>query len=244
MSDLHNLHALAQGPGALEGVDPSFVREKLLWARTQSWKVYDEIRAALKVGMTEEDARKLSLDIFRARGVQRHWHRPYVRFGPGTTLTFHQPMQTDYRLQENDPVYLDLGPVWPDPDSSLEYEGDVGDTYHLGTNLDAQTCADVAREIFHTLENQWREERLSGQELYRRALSLAEARGYLLTENVDGHRLSDFPHQKHSKERLCNVASVPSAELWVFEIHIKHPTLPVGAFVEDMLMVSDSDSRF
>lgn len=48
----------------------------LLKAREKTWQVLHEIRETLRPGLTEDDARKLSLDIFREHGVVKHWHKP------------------------------------------------------------------------------------------------------------------------------------------------------------------------
>lgn len=59
--------------------------------------------------------------------------------------------------------------------------------------------------------------------------------GYAMIEKVDGHRISDFPHQKYSRERLAKLQFEPAPLLWVLEIHIRHPELEIGAFYEDLL---------
>ena len=42
--------------------------------------VMQEIRQALKEGMTEDEARLLALAIFRDHGVTKHWHKPKLEF--------------------------------------------------------------------------------------------------------------------------------------------------------------------
>lgn len=222
-------------PGALEKVDPQFVRDGLLRAQDRSWKVLEEVRAATREGMTEDDARRMALEVFSGHGVTKHWHRPYIRFGAGTRLTFHDPIQPDYRLRDGDPFYVDLGPVWKDAELDLEYEGDVGETFVLGANAEAQRCADSAKAIFVEAHSRWQTEKLSGEAIYRFIAARAQALGYDLAEKVDGHRTGDFPHQKYSRERLARVQHCPAPTLWVLEVQLLHPKLPIGAFYEDVL---------
>src|SRR4051812_30329986 len=120
MNHPHPLGILASSQDAIEAVDPRFLVEGLLRARSKTFIALNEIRGFLKEGMTEEDARILAIDVFRDMGVSKHWHRPYIRFGSGTTLTFHDPIQSDGCLQQHDPYYLDLGPIWPDSELGLE----------------------------------------------------------------------------------------------------------------------------
>ena len=219
----------------IEGVAPGFLREGLLSAQKKTWDAFHKIRERLIPGMTEDEARKTALAVFAELGVTKHWHRPYTRFGAGTALTFFDPVQPDYRLREDDPVYLDLGPVWVDADSGLEYEGDVGDTYVLGENPAAQKCAETARALFNEAQERWRGGDLTGEGIYRLLKTRTEELGYLLTEKVEGHRLSDFPHFKYGKERLGQLTVKPGAFLWILEVHIRASGGEFGAFFEDLL---------
>lgn len=236
---MSELHALGASTGKnfhlLESVDPKFVKEGLLKAQKKTWQVLYEIRAQITESMTEDDARKIALNTFKEFGVSKHWHRPYIRFGAGTMLTFNDPLQADYCLKQGDPMYLDLGPVWPDSELGLEYEGDVGDTFVLGTNPEAERCASVARSLFAETQEKWRQSSITGQEIYEFLRRRAFEQGYPLVDNVEGHRVSDFPHHKYSKERLGRLDFSPGESLWILEVQIKHPSLKLGAFFEDLL---------
>lgn len=223
----------------IEAVDPKFVLEGFLATRQKTWRVLHEIHQALKEGMTEDDARRLSLQIFSDHGVEKHWHKPYIRFGPGTTLTYHDPFQKEYRLQANDPLFIDLGPIWPDPETGISYEGDVGDSFVFGYHPKAAACGHAVRLLFEMGQKAWREKKLSGQQLYAFLKEKAHDMGYRLLEHVDGHRLGDFPHHKYTKERLASVQFHPKVNAWVLEIHIVDDAEKIGAFFEDLLMEKD-----
>ncbi|MDB5036742.1 MAG: hypothetical protein JWQ35_270 [Bacteriovoracaceae bacterium] len=239
MLEVHPLRIESPERSKLESVAPEFIKEKLLWAREMSWKGFEKIKAGLKEGMTEHEAMRLAMTILEKLGVDRHWHKPFIRFGPGTTLTFHEPLQSDYRLQKNDPVFVDIGPVWKDNDSEILYEGDVGDSFVFGNNLKAEKCAQTARDLFSEVAALWKQKSLSGDEIYHFLKGRAVELGYQLIENVDGHRISDFPHQKYSRERLAKLKFDPAPLLWVLEVHIRKPNESMGAFYEDIL-----DHRF
>ena len=235
MTEIHRLGVSLDSKQILEAVNPLFVREGLLQAQRKTWNALRQLRLLLVEGMREDEARKLALSYFLDLGVSKHWHKPYIRFGPGTMLTFHDPLQADYRLKAGDPLYIDLGPVWPATDSEIEYEGDAGDTFVQGANLEAERCAATARELFKEVQMSWKSGHLSGEGIYQFLKERTSARGFKLVEKVDGHRLGDFPHHKYSKERLARLQFSPSADLWVLEIQIIHPELNIAAFFEDLL---------
>ena len=221
---------------ALERVGPSFLKERLLWARQKSWDLLDEIKSQLRMGMTEKEAFHLAMNISEKNGISKQWHKPVIRFGPGTILTFADPLNEHYRLQPGDPIYIDLGPVWHDEEHRLDYEGDVADSFVFdGKNEEAEKCIVVAREVFRTTEIEWLKTKISGEKLYEFIKSNVESRGYQLIEEVEGHRISDFPHHKYSKEKLAKVKFKPEPLLWVLEIQIRHSQLEIGAFFEDLL---------
>ena len=100
-----------------------------------------------------------------------------------------------------------------------------------------EKCAETARNLFHEAKLKWKKNNSSGQELYTFLELRAQEYGYKLLTEVDGHqRLSDFSHHKYSKERLLYFPFTPTSSLWVLEIQIVHPHLPLGAFYEDLLV--------
>lgn len=235
MSEIHPIRVDSSSREELEKVDPNFLKAGLLEARNKSWQVFHAIKDQLREGMTERDAFQLGMDLCMNRGATKQWHKPVIRFGPGTLLTFREPLQENYKLKMNDAVYIDLGPVWSH--EGLEYEGDIGDSFAFGSNAEAEECAETAREIFRQAEAEWSKKKLSGLDLYEFIKKATKDRGYEMIENVEGHRVSDFPHQKYSKERLAKLTFDPVPLLWVLEVQIRHPKLEIGAFYEDLLGV-------
>lgn len=232
-NELHTVGAVA---GTHEAVCEKFLLDGLLGARQKTILVVSEIRHAMREGMTEDDARRVGMDIFASHGVTKHWHKVYVRFGPGTALTFHDPLQNDYRLQQNDPFYIDVGPVWKDTSTGIEYEGDYGDTFVFGEDNDeARTCIVAARRLFTEGRELWSSKCVSGSELYAHMSAKARDWGYELVNGVDGHRIGDFPHHKYSKERLARLGETPTANRWVLEVLLRHSSGKMGAFFEDIL---------
>ena len=239
MSDLHKLHVSASNQSQLEGVDQKFLAAGLLMARLKTIEVVEIISKQIKEGTGENEARALIKGIFREFGVTKHWHQPYLRFGEGSVLSFHEPI-SEHRLRANEIFHMDVGPVWSAEslgmEKGLEYEGDYGDSFVYGENKIAQKLIHATHEVFASARDKWKTEKCSGTELYEHSKEQAELRGYKFVEDVAGHRLGDFPHHKHTKERLGSVNFTPSDSLWVMEVMLLAPNLKIGAFFEDLLM--------
>lgn len=236
MSDLHPIGVTEASRHLIEGVNPKFIKEGMLMARRKSWEAYERIKPLIVEGMTEPEARKAALAVFADMGVvmKKHWHQPFIRFGEGTKMTFHNPMRPEGRLQKGEVVYMDLGPIFTDPESGIEYEGDVGDSYVFGENAEGERCVQAARTLFDEGKALWQKGK-TGKEIYAHIEVRAKEMGYEFLPDVVGHRVGDFPHQRYSKESMPRVEFHPSAHLWILELQIVHPTLPIGAFYEDLL---------
>ena len=136
--------------------DPALMRR----ARELSWAALERIRAFMRPGMSEEEAKAEAEDVFSDLDMQRLWHRPYIRIGANTLKTYNQPSDPDVRLGANDVYFIDLGLVFDG------HEGDVGDTFVVGDAPRQQACAAAARALFHEVATEWRANGISGRDLY------------------------------------------------------------------------------
>ena len=188
--------------------------EKGLWmAREKTINAFQTITSQLREGMSESDARRLIYSIFSDLGCKKHWHKPYARFGLGTLLSFNESQESGPNFSLNLPAFLDLGPVWFDSETQLEYEGDFGDTFVLGENFEANHCAKVCRDLFEEARNLWHKEPQTGYEIYHFLKARSLELGFILREDVCGHRVGDFPHNRHSKMSLSDAKFIPSKSL-------------------------------
>jgi Xaa-Pro aminopeptidase len=218
---------------APEQVGPAFSIDLMRMAQQHSWAVLAQIAAAIKPGMTEAMARQLAKDLLQQSGVERLWHPVIIRFGVNTCKIYSEPSEKDTVLQENDIFFIDLGPVY------AGHEGDVGATFVVGNNAEQQHCAAAAQELFERVRRQWLMQRCSGSALYQFAARQAADLGYELNLAIKGHRLCDYPHKLYAGGNLGDFSGTPRPGVWVLEIQIKHPTLPIGAFYEDVLLHED-----
>jgi len=208
---------------------------QLLAQRARTQAAITDIAAAIRPGMLEEEALALASGMLAERDMRRGWHKINLRFGVNTTLHFHSPSQPGVVLGENDIFFIDIGPVFE------RWEGDGGDTFVVGQDAQRSRCARDARAVFHAARRRWLADGLNGQELYDFAAAEAARLGWVLNLQMNGHRISDFPHAAIFKGSLAQIDFTPTAGLWVLEIQIRHPSEPFGAFFEDILL---DDSHF
>jgi hypothetical protein len=214
----------------LEAVGEGFDMSQLLTQRARTHEAITAIAAAIRPGMLEEEAVALANSLLAERQMRRGWHKVNLRFGVNTTLTFHSASQPHVVLGTNDIFFIDIGPVFE------RWEGDGGDTFVVGHDAELQRCAADARAVFHAARRRWLADALSGRALYDFAAAEAARRGWVLNLEMNGHRISDFPHRAIFDGSLAQIDFAPAAGLWVLEIQIRHPSKPFGAFFEDILL--------
>ncbi len=137
-------------------------------------------------------------------------------------------------LGPHDLFFVDIGPIYED------CEGDAGETFVVGDDPDHHRARPDARAIWEATRRQWFEQGATGRDLYAFATRAAQDLGWQLNLDLSGHRLSDFPHSAHFDGSIADVPFTVHADRWVLEIAIIHPTRPVGAFYEDLLLEDQS----
>lgn len=214
----------------IEAVGENYDRQIMLEVRERTRRAIHAIAARISPGMVEEDAVVMARSLLAEAELLRGWHGTYVRFGANTLIPYGASSEPGRVLGENDIFFIDIGPIW------RKWEGDGGETFVVGNDPEMAAAQRDVRVLFDAVRDVWRRDRLSGEGLYRFAEREAEAMGWSLNLDLSGHRLSDFPHSAFFKGSLAEAPFAPTAELWVLEMHIRHPIRPFGAFYEDMLI--------
>jgi len=217
---------------AQEGVGANYDAAMLMEARARTRQAIADIAAGIAPGMAEEAAMELAFKVLTDAGLRRGWHGVHVRFGANTLKNFGEPSEPGTVLRDDDIFFIDIGPVWE------KWEGDGGDTFVVGADPVMHAAARDVKVLFDKVEARWRGEGLTGMALYEYAAAEAVAMGWVLNLDMAGHRLADFPHSAIHKGALAEAPYSPSAGLWVLEIQIRHPILPISAFYEDLLLDS------
>ncbi|MES2206051.1 MAG: M24 family metallopeptidase [Pseudomonadota bacterium] len=212
-----------------ESVGKNFSLQKMFKARENTKNALKLISQHIYIGMTELEAHKIADKILLDCGIDKIWHPTKIRFGTNTIKAFREPSEGNHVLGENDIYFIDIGAVWDG------HEGDAGDSFVTGNDKEMLACIEDARLLFHIVEEHWKLNYVSGQELYQYAEEKAQKMGWKLNTDMKGHRLSDFPHAIYKAGSLRDFTSCPVTNLWVLEIQIVHPNRFFGAFYEDLL---------
>jgi methionyl aminopeptidase len=220
--------------GELEGTGENFSIAQLMDVRARTRGAVHRIAAQVHPGMREEDAAAMARTTLTELGLRRGWHKTMVRFGPNTTKNFSEKSAEGTILGEDDIFFIDIGPIYE------ETEGDAGDTFVVGSNVEHHRAKREVRIIWDQVRDKWFRDGTTGKELYEYAIAAAASLGWILNLDLTGHRLSDFPHSAHYDGTLAEVDFRPNPNLWVLEIVIVHPDRTFGAFYEDLLLEDQS----
>ncbi len=197
----------------------------------------------IKVGASEQEISEQIFELARKEfGVTKHWHKRIVRAGINSVLTFKADPENRI-IEMNDLVYVDLGPVFE------EFEGDIGKTYLIGTDVKKQKLIEDLENIFnqgkaHYLNNPDQ----SGADLYNFVVQQAQAAGWNFGNDAAGHIISEFSHiqiyGRLLENRICAENGLPmsaagkdeKARYWILEIHLVDKQAKYGGFFEDILL--------
>jgi Xaa-Pro dipeptidase len=226
----------------IESHDETFAA--LVAAEKKALDLLDAIEAAglIAPGRTELEVER---DIFaiasRDFGVTEHWHDRVVRAGVNT-LCVAGEAAPDRRIEADDIVFLDLGPVFG------AWEADVGRSYAVGDDpVKHALCADLPI-VFDAVKARFEADpEITGAALYAIAQEEAERRGWLFGGKIAGHVVGPFPYARSPGTKALrwlypeNVTRMrkPDAQgnprHWILEIHLVSRDRRFGGFYERLL---------
>jgi len=174
----------------------------LLSAEARALSLLNAIKdqGLIKAGRTESEIEKdihaLCVSEF---GIDRHWHKRVVRAGINT-LCIASDNPPDRMIEDDDIVFVDLGPVFEDLGD--EWEADVGMSIAIGSDpRKHKLCGDL-EIIFEEVASAYRHNpSMSGAELYEIASGRAEAYGWRFGGKIAGHIVGEFPHALKQGEK-------------------------------------------
>lgn len=217
-----------------EQLGPEFNLETYLNARSICKKAADEIISRIEIGMSERDGQALVKKVFNELSVTKFWHPTKFRMASDTTKTFRDLPDENLKCQDQDLVFIDIGPIIDN------HEADFGRTVVLNkTNAilkpEYVKLAKASELIFRETENYWKQTGATGIKLFEFAQHKTSEFGYRLDHRMAGHRLGDFPHHIYSKHKLFEFEQNPIKNIWVLEIHIVDDKKQRGSFYEDII---------
>jgi len=222
-------------------------REHALWtAQLRAEALFAEVveRRLIRPGVLESELSDEIRELASARfAIKRHWHRRVVRSGPNTVLTYYDD-PPDRRLEADDVVFLDFGPVFEG------WEADLGRTYVLGADRrKLQLVTDIGdafargQALFEARSD------LTAGELYDYVAELATAAGWTFGAATAGHIIDGFPHERDpahgERYSIRSGNTIPlhapfedgRTRHWILEIHFVDGERRYGGFLEELLTV-------
>jgi Xaa-Pro dipeptidase len=218
----------------------------LLEAQNKAVALFNEVesRGLIRPGITET---ALNADIYALAqemyGITTYWHKRIVRAGRNTLLPY-DDNPPDLTLQEDDILFLDLGPVFED------CEADFGRTFVLGSDpMKHKMKKDVGqafvkgKKIFH--ENPG----LTASEYFNQIAALAPKFGWEFGGPIAGHLIGHFPHERIASDKVTLYvhprSGLPMRSLdeqgrqrhWILEIHFVDRQREIGGFFEELLTI-------
>lgn len=203
-----------------------------------------EARGLIRPGITEsrlnEDIYALAKEMY---GITTYWHKRIVRAGRNTLLPYAEN-PPDLTLDEDDILFLDLGPVFE------AWEADFGRTFVLGSDPRKHKLQqDVGRAFAAGKQHFHDHPQITSSELYRYAQSLAVQFGWEFGGPIAGHLIGQFPHEKISGDKVTLYvhpdSHLPMRSLdengqkrhWILEIHFVDRLHQIGGFYEELLTI-------
>ena len=223
------------------------VSQALLEAQNKAAALFD---AAVADGLIQPGKleSQLSEDIYAlaaARfGVRRHWHKRIVRAGSNTLLGYYSEGSADRRIEADDVVFLDLGPVFD------SWEADFGRTYAVGSDPHKhRLVSDIGAAFRRGKELYEKTPDLTTGQLYDFVAGLAITSGWEFGAPTAGHLIGHFPHERlpsdpkrfsirpGNTQPLREPDSQGNPRHWILEIHFVDRTRGIGGFFEELLTV-------
>jgi Xaa-Pro dipeptidase len=224
------------------------VAQSLLEAQNKAAALFADVVSGglIEAGKLESE---LSEEIHRLAqeryGVRRHWHKRIARAGPNTLLGYYEDSQ-DRRIEADDVVFLDFGPVFE------SWEADFGRTYALGSDPDKhRLVSDIGVAFRRGKELYERTPDLTAGALYDFVAGLATTSGWEFGAATAGHLIGHFPHERSPDKKRFQIRSGNGLRLrepadsgnprhWILEIHFVDRTRGFGGFFEELLTVPTS----
>jgi Xaa-Pro dipeptidase len=198
------------------------------------------IRPGVLETQINADIYALAQEMF---GVDTYWHKRIVRAG-GNTLAPYDENPPDLIVQDDDIVFLDLGPVFE------KWEADFGRTFVVGSDPAKLKLRDDIADGYREGKQYFKDHpEIRANELYAYCEEMAKKRGWEYGGPIAGHLIGQFPHERipqdkislyvHPKNnlRMRDLDANGQERHWILEIHFVDRAKEIGGFYEELLTV-------
>jgi Xaa-Pro aminopeptidase len=221
------------------------IQQKLLHAEKTALQLFEAIEENnwIVPGKTEE---QLNTEVYMLAswkfGIEKHWHKRIVRSG-SNTLAVYNDNPPDRKLQDDDIVFIDYGPIVEG------CEADVARTFVIGNNaVKRKLKNDVERAWYETREWYQKQTSLKASDLFQYVVDKARDYGWEFGGEIAGHIVGKFPHEQPLDPASLELDIHPSnhndmflpdangnKRQWILEIHFVDKKNKIGGYFEQML---------
>jgi Xaa-Pro dipeptidase len=217
---------------------------ELLEAQRKAEELFREIqnRDLIRPGIMESD---LNASIYALAhemyGITTYWHKRIVRAGRNTLLPYAEN-PSDLRIESDDILFLDFGPVFE------QWEADFGRTFVVGADpLKHKLQNDVRDAFFEGKKHFTQNTEITASELFHYVKSLGERLGWEYGGPMAGHLIGQFPHERipndkvslyihpENHRRMRSLDEQGRKRHWILEIHFVDRAREIGGFYEELL---------
>src|SRR5271170_5670993 len=218
----------------------------LLQAQTKANELFHavETRGLIRANVLESQLNQEIYDLANEMfGISTYWRKRIVRAGRNT-LAPYEENPPDLTVDEDDILFLDLGPVFE------EWEADFGRTFVLGSDpAKLKLRDDIAKAFVEGKEYFEQHSDITAAELYQHAQNLAKKYGWEYGGPIAGHLIGQFPHERipedrvklyvhpNNPSRMRNPGANGEPRHWILEIHFVDRARKIGGFYEQLLTV-------
>ena len=220
-------------------------REQLINAQDISLRFFEAIEEnnLIVAGKTEaqlnEEICSLALKKF---GIRRHWHKKIIRAGKNTLSVYHDD-PPDRIIEENDILFIDLGPV------VKGYEADIGRTYVLGNDFRKLKLKHDVEAAWHEIQAWYQQQTtLKACSVFQYAAGKAEEYGWEFGGVIAGHIIGKYPHEQPLDPLSLELDLHPdnpndiflrdedgNPRHWILELQFIDRENEIGAYFEQLL---------
>ena len=170
-------------------------------------------------------------------GIEKHWHKRIVRCGQNTLVPYKEN-PPNLKIQDNDIIFLDFGPIIDN------WEADLGRTFVVGNNpKHLKIKNEIEQAWLETKDWVLQQKELKASKLYVFVQEKAKEFGWEFGGSIAGHIIGMFPHEKLDPENFKFYIH-PENHLdifqlnkhWILEMHFIDKEQQFGAFYEQLML--------
>jgi len=220
-------------------------KEHLIHAQDVSIQFFKAIEdnKLIVAGKTESQLNEEISDLgLKEFGIRRHWHKKIVRAGKNT-LSIYNEDPPDRTIEEDDILFVDLGPI------VKGYEADIGRTYVVGNDSRKLKLKNDVETAWYEIQAWYQHQTtLKASTLFQYAAGKAKEYGWAFGGAIAGHIIGKYPHEQPLDPQSLELDVHPdnpndiflrdedgNDRHWILELQFVDKEKGIGGYFEQLL---------